>query len=266
MRLTWATDLHLDFVPDDEHVALYERLLDENPTAILLTGDIANGHKVCRVLTDIARFVARPIYFVLGNHDFYGRGVRAFRATVSEFAGGVEHLHYLTNAGIVALDRETALVGHDGWADARLGDFDGSNVFLNDFVRIDEFAYRLGPGRRAMMEELAGDAAAHFERWLPEAAAQFRRLFILTHVPPFAEASCFDGQPSDASWLPHFSSAIVGDVLRRTLSQHPTCAATVLCGHTHGAADVQILPNLRVLAGAADYRKPVVKRTFMIAP
>ena len=32
------------------------------------------------------------------------------------------------------------LVGHDGWADARLGDYERSQVQLNDFVLIEELA------------------------------------------------------------------------------------------------------------------------------
>lgn len=267
MRLTWATDVHLDFVPDEQHVEdFYAGLLAEDPTAILLSGDIANGHRVGRMLVELVRFVQLPVYFVLGNHDFYGRSVRDFRAAVTELAAATPNLHYLTSQDVVALDDQTALLGHDGWADARLGDFEGSDVFLNDFVRIDEFAYRLGTQRRAVMQELADEAAAHFECWLPQAAARHRRLFIVTHVPPFAEACRHAGQPSDASWLPHYSCKIVGDVLRRVLGDHPRCSATVLCGHTHGAADVQVMPNLRVLSGGVpEYGQPRIQRTFVLA-
>lgn len=266
MRLTWATDIHLDFVPDEEHGDFYARLLAEDPTAILLSGDIANGRKVCAVLAELARFVARPVYFVLGNHDYYGRSVREFRATVTEFAAANPFLHYLTAGGIVELNAETALLGHDGWADARFGNFEDSTVFLNDFVQIEEFAYCHGAIRRRIMERLAQDAADHLERLLPVAAARYPRVFILTHVAPFAEASRFDGQPSDANWLPFFASRVVGDVLRGVLADFPGCEATVLCGHTHGAADVRILPNLRVVAGEAEYRRPAIQQTFTVGP
>ncbi len=264
MRLTWATDIHLDFVPDDEHGDFYARLQAEDPSAILLSGDIANGRKVCAVLADLARFVARPVYFVLGNHDYYGRSVREFRATVTEFAAATPHLHYLTAGGIVELNAETALIGHDGWADARFGRYERSTVFLSDFVQIEEFAYSQGAIRRRIMEQLAQDAADHLGRLLPDAAARFQRLFVLTHVPPFAETSRYDGRPSDSSWLPFFASKVVGDVLQGILVDFPNCQTTVLCGHTHGAADVQILPNLRVIAGYAEYREPAIQQTFVV--
>ena len=37
---------------------------------------------------------------------------------------------------------------------------------------------------------------------------------------------------------------------------------TVLCGHTHGEGQAQILPNLKVLTGGAKYGEPRVQRVF----
>jgi len=34
---------------------------------------------------------------------------------------------------------------------------------------------------------------------------------------------------------------------------------TMLCGHTHGDGEAQVLPNLRVLTGGAIYGKPVIQ-------
>ncbi len=39
---------------------------------------------------------------------------------------------------------------------------------------------------------------------------------------------------------------------------------TVLCGHTHGSGDAQILPNLRVLTGGAVYGRPGVQRVIEV--
>ena len=39
---------------------------------------------------------------------------------------------------------------------------------------------------------------------------------------------------------------------------------TVLCGHTHGSGEAQILPNLRVLTGGAVCGKPWVQRVLEI--
>ena len=40
---------------------------------------------------------------------------------------------------------------------------------------------------------------------------------------------------------------------------HPDKQMTVLCGHTHGGGFAQILPNLSVRTGAADYELPRIQ-------
>jgi hypothetical protein len=51
-------------------------------------------------------------------------------------------------------------------------------------------------------------------------------------------------------------------MLLRAAASHPDRHLTVLCGHTHAAADVHIRPNLHVLVGAAEYRAPQVAKLF----
>ena len=110
-----------------------------------------------------------PIYFVLGNHDFYRGSVVGTRSALAEMISGSEHLVYLSQAGVVELTPSTALVGHDGWADARLGDFDGSEVILNDFLLIDELRcwrdhHTLDkPALRQALQALGDEAARYLK-------------------------------------------------------------------------------------------------------
>ena len=48
------------------------------------------------------------------------------------------NLKWLPSVGVVPLNSETCLVGHDGWSDGRFGDFFSSEVWLNDYILIDE--------------------------------------------------------------------------------------------------------------------------------
>ena len=68
------------------------------------------------------------------------------------------------------------------------------------------------------------------------------------------------GRVSDDNWLPHFTCKAAGDALIEAISQRPDREMTVLCGHTHGAGEAQILPNLRVLIGGAVYGAPAIQR------
>ena len=82
----WATDVHLDFVKNDERklIAFSESLIKDNPTGIFLTGDISIAKQLIYHLSVIEKVVQRPIYFVLGNHDYYGASTEQVRKAMRE--------------------------------------------------------------------------------------------------------------------------------------------------------------------------------------
>ncbi len=131
-------------------------------------------------------------------------------------------------------------------------------MLLNDYVLIEELAH-IGPEARLERLHALGDAAAeHFRRVLPEAIAHFRSVIAVTHVPPFREACWHRGQISDDNWLPHFACKALGDALVDVMSAHPDRELLVLCGHTHSPGEAQVLPNLRVRTGGAEYGRPEI--------
>ena len=201
----------------------------------------------------------KPIYFVLGNHDFYNGSVAQTRARVGSLVRESENLVYLAQEGVVELTPSTALVGHDGWADARLGDYERSLVQINDLVLIEELArynkYALPDrlGVRRAMERLAKEAADHFANVLPEAVSRYRDVLAVTHVPPFREAAWYQGKPSGDDFLPYFASKVIGDVMLGVMRSHPSAKLLVLCGHTHGEGELDVLDNFHVWTGGADY-------------
>jgi hypothetical protein len=97
---------------------------------------------------------------------------------------------------------------------------------------------------------------------LPDALGRFRHVVVLTHVPPFREACWREGKISDDHWLPHFTCKAVGDALLEAMAAVPGQRMTVLCGHTHGGGEAQVLPNLRVLTGGATYGQPVIQQVL----
>ena len=82
-----------------------------------------------------AEGLVKPVYFVLGNHDYYGGSIEGTRTVARGLSGNLRWLH---SAGIVQLNRETALVGHEGWYDAQYGDPMGSRVWMSDFDLIED--------------------------------------------------------------------------------------------------------------------------------
>jgi hypothetical protein len=86
----------------------------------------------------------------------------------------------------------------------------------------------------------------------------------LPHVPPFKEATWYEGRHSDDNYPPHFACKATGDAMRRVMDNQPQSHLLVLCGHTHGQGEVQVTENLTVLTGGAEYRNPVIQRVFEI--
>ncbi len=88
------------------------------------------------------------------------------------------------------------------------------------------------------------------------------QVVVLTHVPPFLEAATYRGKPSGADYAPFFVCRATGEVLREEAQAHPEREFLVLCGHTHEAAETLVRPNLRVLTGGAEYRRPAIQRVL----
>lgn len=262
MRLGWLTDLHLNFVPPRARSEFYSRLKAEKLDAVLLAGDIGEAESVSEFLDEIADALRVPVYFVLGNHDFYRGSIGAVRKAVARQAARSQWLHWLSTSGVVRLTRQTALVGHDSWADGRLGDFFGSDVLMNDYLLIAELRGEDKGERFAKLNVLGDEAAAFLEDRVREALAACRDIIVLTHVPPFRDACWHEGRISGDDYLPHFACRAVGERLASLMRQHPDRQMTVFCGHTHSPGVARILPNLMVRTGGAQYGKPELQRVL----
>jgi 3',5'-cyclic AMP phosphodiesterase CpdA len=260
MNVAWVTDIHLNFVSKASLSAFAKNLSDTGVDAVLIGGDIAEAPSVCSYLEHLVDLVDRPLYFVLGNHDYYHGSIAEVRAKVETLQQSDPRLVWMPASEPVALGGETGLVGHGGWGDGRLGDFLGSNVMLNDYVIISELAWMQPRQRLAMLHRLGDEAAQHLGTALAQALERFAHVIILMHVPPFREACWYGGRISDDDWLPHFSCEAAGRALLEVMRAHPDHRATVLCGHTHGSGFTRPLPNRSVHTGAATYGHPAVQQ------
>lgn len=280
MRVAWATDIHLDFLTDERVLAFAAEMWATGAEALIVSGDLSNAVQLVHHLRLLVEGVKGRLYFVLGNHDFYGGSLAEVRAAVAAVCARKPRLCWLPDCGVVRLSETTALVGVDGWGDARLGDPDGTTVVLNDFFKIADLAATIDPmvlqrpgrlvhgdrGRlHAALRDLGDAEAARCKALVGAALAEYPEVLVVTHVPPFKEACWHEGALSDENWLPYFTCDAVGVVLRELAEAYPQRRLTVLCGHTHGAGEAQILGNLKVLTGGAEYRRPVVQRVLEVA-
>lgn len=274
MRLAWLTDIHLDFVSEPARATFIQRIRNSKADAVMIGGDIAVAATFAHELKNLQASIECPIFFVLGNHDYFGGSIEAVRQQARQLADATEStVQWLPDAGAVRVGENTALIGHGGWGDGRAGLFFESKLVLHDYLKIADlsevFDERQHKGKLPeslfdKLNALGDEAAKSISQSLKEAMQLADHVMLLMHVPPFRDACWYKGRLSDDNWAPHFVCQAVGEVLVTEMQQQPEKQLTVLCGHTHGAGTSNILPNLQVVTGAAEYGKPAVQNVFEI--
>ena len=264
-RLAWVTDPHFNHVSLPAWERWCDAVLSLEPRAVVITGDISEGDDVVFQLQRVAEEIALPIYFVLGNHDFYQSSIGKTRQRVIQASRDDPRLHYLTDCEAIRLDDGVYLVGEDGWGDATLGDYENSLVRLNDFRLIEDFARSDHACWKQMLIEQGESSADRLAEKIQRLPQDAQQLLVATHVPPFRESCWYEGYTTDDHWAPFFVCGCVGRVLDRASQDRPTCMLTVFCGHTHHEGIARLRDNLIVYTGAAEYGAPAAEGAIEIS-
>lgn len=267
--ISWCTDIHLDCAEDPEGSTKKLAYASADADCIVITGDISISPAICTHLKLLDEVIQKPIYFVLGNHDFYFSDFVTTRKKVVDTCRSSSFLCYLSNLPFVRLDQNTALVGHDGWYDAGNGDPAISQFVMNDWIRIRDYL----PAHRQLMgginidkrqivniaRSVCSEGVKHVADGIKAAVRDNNEtIVVVTHVPPFAE-SC---KPSETKpmrlqdALPWYTSKMMGDMLLRAAQSLPHVKFIVLSGHVHSQYKGNILPNLEVRVGKSEYGTP----------
>lgn len=265
-RIAWLTDIHLNFVrPKAAVEGFFATVKTESPDYVLISGDIGEAADFLKFLERIDDALGLPVYFVLGNHDFYRGRIATVRSQVSELCLARPNLKYLTlTEEPVSLSSRMGLIGHDGWADGRAGNYDQSNAMLNDYLVIGELSGLTKEQRKERLQQFGDEAAKHIRTQLAEAMQRFDHVMLLTHVPPFRELCYHKGELLDDEWAPHFCCIAVGEVIVEVMRDFPRRRVTVLCGHLHSSSQHNPLPNVSVMIGGAEYGHPSIVRVFSL--
>ncbi len=271
MKVTWLTDIHLNFLDREMRMNFYQKILKSSGDKILITGDIAEAPSVADMLREMASIVNKPIYFVLGNHDYYRGQIDEVRKEITDLTQSKKLLYWLPAVGPQYLGDDIVLLGEDGWADGRYGDYVNSRVSLNDSRLINDLLHSKILGKYQLLEkmqQLADEDANQLQISLNDAIAKYnpRKIIVLTHVPPFKELCLHEGKISSDDFLPFFSSKATGDVLIKTAKKNANIEFLVLCGHTHSQAYLRPWDNLTVKVGKAEYMEPVIEEVITISP
>src|SRR5262249_31586538 len=191
-QIAWITDLHLNFLPPPQVSTFLDSVNQLPVDAVMLGGDISEAPRLLLDLSEMSARVRKPIYFVLGNHDFYKSSIATVRTQVAGLSARMPNLTWLSGTQVVELSAATALVGHDGWGDGTLGSFDEA-VMLNDDLQIEELTTFDKHSLFKKLRELGEEAADHVRGTLTAALGKYRNICLLTHVPPFRESCWHEG-------------------------------------------------------------------------
>ena len=264
IRLIWISDAHFEHLKANQKSRFLEKIARQESNAVLLGGDTTTAENLNIHLRQIETTLNRPIYFVLGNHDYYGASIADVRSSVQAISEKSSLLNWLPNSGVVSLTDNTALIGHGCWADGRAGDFSLRPELLTDYFVIEEFKGLDDIARLSKIKILGYEAAEHLKDCLNQALYTHEEVLILTHVPPFAESCWYNGKAATSDILPHFVCRAAGDVLLEIMKNNKDKRVTVLSGHTHNQSEVDILPNLKVITAEAKYGLPEIQRILEI--
>lgn len=287
IKVAWATDIHLNFLDNQNARKYLKRWNEEDYDALLICGDIGQGNSIIQYLDYLKELIEKPVYFILGNHDYYYSSFEEVHSILDDWFARNKNTNltllgklYDVNTGnqqIIKLTEETALIGHSGWADGRYGDYKNSEVIINDYlliddlVKLEEYTQQQGIGenlsdifysvfksgkieskrkikRYYMLNKLGDLAADYLRKILPKALEKYPKVILITHIPPFVEACTYRGKPTESNFLPHFSCKATGDVIFEIMNNNPNKHLTVLCGHTHGGAEVVLGEHHNILA------------------
>lgn len=254
MKIAWVTDIHLDRLSEYDYSEYKEYLTELNPTCLIISGDIAEGKKVCQSLKDFDETFNFPIYFVLGNHDFYFDSFANVEEQIRDLITNSRNLKWLTESEVINLNDSTALIGIEGWGDGRNGTVNISKGYTKDLLLIESYKGLDTEEIKKLLNSRGSYYAEKLSVNLAQAVENYEKVLLVTHVPPFVEV-CIDRSLRiyDEFRQPFYTCKAIGDLLVEKMNENPNCRLTVLCGHTHENADVQILENLRVRVKESGY-------------
>jgi len=279
MRITWLTDIHLDFItsPDDiqssvENLDLFcSLILNQNPDACLITGDLSRSPFLRDHLLALESRLRIPIYFVLGNHDFWDSDIDTTRKRMVQLTKSSNYINYLPTTSYFMVDDSTALVGHDGWYDGLYSKPQFSKFIMNDWVRIADFVNAGAVMNRVInlssvmrvARMQASLSARHIAMGITNSINQknAKKVIVATHVPPFIQP-LQNSRGSIQDKLPWYSSKIMGNMLLSIAKVNQSVKFEVFCGHCHNEYEGKVAHNITLHSGGAEYSQPQPQKTF----
>jgi len=253
-KYLWFSDIHLNKSSILNKIRFFKLINKENPKGIFLTGDISQGLKLSFHLKIMSAIINCPIYFVLGNHDFHFSSIEKINEKMRKICSIHNNLIWMPNVDTVKLSKTTALIGVDGWYDAGIGNPEFLK-FTTDWILIKEFRSLPSINERvAKWREIAKNSADEAEIKINKAISEgYKKIYLLTHYPPWKEATRDVGTIMEKFWLSYNTNLTLGKRIKKVMSKHNKVRLTVLSGHTHDQSIIWVRKNVQCIVNDSNY-------------
>lgn len=243
--LLWATDLHLNYF-SDEYIINFAKSIKEqykSASGLIISGDISIGTRLEKDLKNLLYGIQLPIYYVLGNHDYWYLSFNE----IDKICSNLDKYNGLFNLNkcVIDIGDDKIISGFNGWYDCRLGSIN-NDYFMNDWVKILDFANK----NPIEISQNRSFLSFGFKERILKNDYINKNIIVVTHFPPFKtliknknDIKCYYGS-SD-------SGLILNDL--KPFFKKIIC----LCGHTHSKAKL-IKDNLYCYVGEACRGKPSI--------
>lgn len=253
-KYLWYTDTHLDKVAPWTKFRFISHIRREKPKGIFLTGDISNGLMTKFDLGLLASWVDCPIYFVLGNHDYHFSSIESTHQRIRALCRKHPNLIWMTDSDVVPLSEEVALIGTEGWYDAGIGKPEYLKItpdwlLIEDFRKLPLMKDRI-EAFRAVAERSCHIISDKLEKALEQ---NYKTIYILTHFPPWKEATRDVGTFLEPFWLPYNVNLRLGKTIDSIMKDRHKRHVTVLAGHTHTDCWIHVARNIECKVNNAKY-------------
>lgn len=234
MKFRLLSDLHLEF-HKGQGLAWLEELGLSSSLPLLLAGDLCTAEQLATVLPALCRLNQGPVFYVPGNHEYYGSSISEVNAHLEELAAGIPNLNLLLNR--VGHLEGRRLLGTTLWfgQDAAARRYEGG---LADFRLIEGFRKEVYAENKKALDFL-------------QAELREGDLVLTHHLPTLKSVSDrFVGSP--------YNAFFVCDAEALILERRPALWAH---GHTHDSKDYW-LGSTRILCNPYGYHKAELNPDF----
>jgi len=190
----------------------------------------------------------------LGNHDYHFSSIEKTHDKIRKLCTKNPNLIWLTESDVVHLSDEVALIGAEGWYDAGIGKASYLTatpdwMLIEDLRKLPDMASRI-----EMFRALADRSCHVIADKLEKAWEQnYKTVYILTHFPPWKEATRDVGTFMEKFWLPYNVNLRLGQTIESVMKDRNKRYVTVLAGHTHTDCWIHVARNIECKVNHAKY-------------